>query len=110
MMDNEIEQDKRLFSEELTEELSQTVATLTRFGVTLASLPMALLPREQRERTKRVAGEVLRIGAAVPRAIGTMLEDMSEEWRGDPNAREDLGSRIRKEQGEEQELRAKSEE
>ncbi len=92
---------KPLISEELTQELSQTVATLTRFGVTLAGLPMSLLPREQRDRAKRVAGEVLRIGAAVPRAVGTMLEEMSEEWREDAKPREDLGSRLRKEQSEE---------
>ena len=82
--------------------MSQTVATLTRFGVTLAGLPMALLPVRQRERAKRVAGEVLRISAAVPRAVGTILEDMSEEWRGDSQPREDLGSRLRKEKESEE--------
>ena len=98
---SDTQESRPLISEELTEELSQTVATLTRFGVTLVSLPMALLPREQRDRAKRVAGEVLRIGAAVPRAVGAMLEDMSEEWKNDAKPREDLGSRIRKEQSEE---------
>jgi hypothetical protein len=99
MADN-IENNKPLISEELSAELNQTVATLTRFGVTLAGLPLALLPRDQRERAKRVASEVLRIGASVPRTVGTMLEEMSDEWRNDTKPREDLGSRLRKE-GEE---------
>ncbi len=89
---------KPLVSEELTEELTATVATLTRFGVTLAGLPLAVLPQRQRERAKQIAGEVLRIGAAVPRTIGTMLEEMSDEMKSDAKPREDLGSRLRREQ------------
>ena len=89
---------KPLISEELTEELSATVATITRFGVTLVGLPLAVLPQKQRDRAKQIAGEVLRIGAAVPRAVGSMLEEMSEEMKSDAKPREDLGSRLRREQ------------
>ncbi|MBA3532251.1 MAG: hypothetical protein H0T73_10055 [Ardenticatenales bacterium] len=91
---------------ELAEELSETVATITRLGVTLAGLPLALLPQRQRARAKLFTSELPRFGAVIPRAMGAMLDEVADEWEGDD--REDLGSRLRREQRKElkQERRA----
>lgn len=84
--------------EELAHELSETVSTLTRLGVTLVGLPIAFLPYRQRQQVKQLASEALRIGATLPRAVGTMLEESAEEWKEGEPPREDLGSRLRREQ------------
>ena len=82
---------------ELVHELSETVATLTRLGVTLVNLPIMLLPNKERQKAKQVTSEAFRIGSSLPRAVGTMLEGMSEEWPSSKKQREDLGSRLRRE-------------
>ena len=82
---------------ELVHELSETVATLTRLGVTLVNLPITLLPNKERQKAKQVTSEAFRIGTSLPRAVGTMLEGMTEEWQSSKKQREDLGSRLRRE-------------
>jgi hypothetical protein len=82
---------------ELVDELIETVATLTRLGVTLASLPMTLLPEKERRQLTQLTSEAWRVGASLPRAIGGMLENTADEWQGNKNPREDLGSRLRRE-------------
>jgi len=79
---------------ELVDELIETVATLTRLGVTLVSLPITLLPQKERQQLTQLTSEALRLGASIPRAIGGMLENTAE---GNKNPREDLGSRLRRE-------------
>ncbi|MBA2388856.1 MAG: hypothetical protein H0V67_01260 [Geodermatophilaceae bacterium] len=81
-------------NQQLADEFAETLSTLARLGVTVAGLPMAMLPREQRLRAKQLTGEFLRFGAAIPRAMGAMLDDVADEWQG--GSREDLGSRLRR--------------
>ncbi len=81
-------------SEELTEELAETAATLTRLGVTLAGLPAVLLPRDQRERARQLTEEALRYSAVVPRTLAALLREASEE--PSVETREDLGARLRR--------------
>lgn len=95
---SETEQPKNWLDENLAHELSETVATLTRLGITLAGLPIAFLPRQRREQAKQLAGEVMRIGAALPRTVGTMLDEAADEWQGGEKPREDLGTRLRREE------------
>lgn len=87
---------------ELAQELTETLSTLTRLGITLVNLPITLLPDKERQKAKQLTNELtseaLRIGGALPRTIGSMLEDMSEEWQSGKKQREDLGSRLRREQ------------
>ncbi len=84
-------------SPELAHELSETAATLTRLGVTLAGVPVAMLPREQRERMRQVTDEVFRFGSLIPRTVTTLLQELAEEPPRKPQ-REDLGSRLRRAQ------------
>ncbi|MDQ4075845.1 MAG: hypothetical protein M3220_06300 [Chloroflexota bacterium] len=93
-------------SQELTDELAETAATLTRLGVTLAGLPVAMLPSEQRRRVRQVTDEVFRFGAVIPRTVTRMLQEGDEERRVKAQ-REDLGSRLRRERrGQEKEARS----
>lgn len=79
----------------LTHELAETASTLARLGVTLAGLPVAMLPREQRATVRQLTHDLLRFASAIPNAVGSMLEQTTEE-----KPREDLGSRLRREQRE----------
>lgn len=88
------DQKETWIDEALKEELGETVATLTRLGTTLAGLPLAFLPRAQRVRAKQLTGELMRVGAIIPRTVGAMLDEVAEEWQGEE--REDLGSRLRR--------------
>lgn len=100
---NEKQIQSTIIEPELVDELIETVATLTRLGVTLASLPMTLLPKKEREAVTQLTSEALRVGASLPRAIGGMLESTADEWQGNKKSREDLGSRLRREKQKTQE-------
>ena len=82
---------------ELAHELGETVATLGRLGATLVSLPTVWLTPSRREQARQLAGEVRRIGAALPRAVGAAIGDAADEWESGEKRREDLGSRLRRE-------------
>lgn len=87
---------------ELAQELTETLATLTRLGTTLVNLPITLLSTKEREKAKQLTNdltnEALRIGGTLPRTISNILEDISTEWQSGKRQREDLGSRLRREQ------------
>lgn len=100
------ESGKPWLNEELMDELAETVSTLTRLGATLAGLPIAMLPRDQRDRARQISSELMRIGAVVPRAVSAMLDEVAEEWQG--GEREDLGSRMRRERVEAERAAARS--
>ncbi|MCB0077081.1 MAG: hypothetical protein KDD73_06620 [Anaerolineales bacterium] len=85
---------------ELADELAETAATLTRLGVTLANLPLTLLPEEQRRSVRQMTGEVFRVGAMIPRTVTSMLEDRQSA----APARESLGERMRREQAEQEQV------
>ena len=89
-------QPERLIQQELADELAETAATLTRLGVTLANLPLTMIPEEQRRTIRQVTGEVFRMGSMIPRAVTTMLEAREEN---EAKGRESLGDRLRREQG-----------
>lgn len=86
-------------SKELTDELAETAATLTRLGVTLAGLPLVLMGREQREQVRQVTDEIFRMGAVLPRTVTAMLQEAQGQPTG-KRAREDLGSRLRRERAQ----------
>jgi hypothetical protein len=85
----------------LTHELIETASTLARLGTTLAALPIAMLPRQQRVQARQMTSDLLRFAAAIPRAVGSMFEEAADEWQGGDKAREDLGSRLRRLEQEE---------
>ena len=82
---------------DLAKELTETLSTLTRLGITLVNLPITLLPDKERQKAKELTDEALRIGGTLPRTIGTMLEGIGQEWQSGKKQREDLGSRLRRE-------------
>jgi hypothetical protein len=86
------------FDEELTSEVAETLSTLGRLGVTLVGLPLAMLPRNRRIQARRLADDVIRVGATIPHVVGALFEGTVEERQGE--SREDLGSRIRRKQRE----------
>lgn len=94
---NEKQIQPKIIEPELVDDLIETFATFTRLGVTLASLPITLLPERERQQITQLTGEALRVGASLPRAIGGMLENTADEWQGNKKPREDLGSRLRRE-------------
>ena len=90
----------------LIHELGETASTLARLGTTLAALPIAMLPRQQRVQARQMTSDLLRFAAAIPRAVGSMFEEAADEWQGGDKAREDLGSRLRRLEQEEQQRAA----
>jgi hypothetical protein len=97
-MSDEKSNDNRWIDDELTSEVAETLSTLGRLGVTLVGLPLAMLPRNRRVQARRLADDVIRVGATIPHVVGALFEGTVEERQGE--SREDLGTRIRRKQRE----------
>lgn len=94
---SEKKQSRPIIDPELADELAETAATFTRLGVTLANLPLAMIPDAQRRAVRQVADEVFRVGAMIPRTVTSMLDDRQGSG-GETEVRESLGERMRREQ------------
>jgi PAB1-binding protein PBP1 len=84
---------------------AEVAVSLVRLGAALMQLPAAILPPEQREEFRQSARDMAQAATHVAQSVGDALENVVEDLgrvreTGTSTAREDLGSRLRREQRE----------
>lgn len=81
---------------------ADVLGSLTKLGLTLASMPASYLPPELRDNVYRLTRDAAESSAHFPRAVAVALDEFADdiEYRAEREGqydREDLGSRRRRE-------------
>lgn len=73
-------------TESFIESATEFAGGLFRFGFSLATLPLALLPNESRQHMRNATKELAHAFATLPRDFATIAGDRIEEWAKEQDA------------------------